>query len=194
MCRIIQLTMFDTQHIPLDKTMYLFELDDVLFPERDYILQIYYLFASFVEFTEGRPLAKELTEYMRQVYLEDGHASVYNRSAREYGFQTDYSENFERLMANGHLPLKLYLYNEVKLLLAAILERGAKIAVLTKGNPVMQLNKLKHLDWQGLDQGVKVYFIDELDFRNIEPFGYIATENQISKDDILFLKEPWAKL
>lgn len=186
--------MFSTQHIPTDKKMYLFELDEVLFPEKDYCLQIYYLFAQFVAFTEARAVAEPLTRYMKEVYLDQGHAAVYPQAARAYAFQADYLENFERLMANGQLPLKLYLFNEVKLLLASILERDGQIGVLTKGNPVMQLNKLKHLDWQGLDQGVRAYFQDELDFRNIEPFNYIASENQLSVDDIVFIQEPWPKL
>ncbi|MGO1596191.1 MAG: HAD family hydrolase [Sphingobacterium sp.] len=186
--------MINTNHIPLDKKLYLFELDDVLFPERDYLLQIYYLFAKFVEFSEGRALAEPLVDYMKQVYAEKGHSRVYALAAQQFAFREDYAENLERLIANGHLPLKLYLFNSVKLLLASILERKAHFAVLTKGNPMTQLNKLKYLDWQGLDQGVKIYFQDELDFRNIEPFRYIATENQVSEDEIMFINEPWTTL
>jgi len=30
---------------PEDKKVYVFELDDVVFPKKDYLLQVYYLFA-----------------------------------------------------------------------------------------------------------------------------------------------------
>jgi hypothetical protein len=69
------------------------------------------------------------------------------------------------------------------------LERGSSIAILTKGNPALQLNKVKHIDWQGFDKNVKIYFIDELSFRNIEPFSYIASENQITESDLIFIQD-----
>ncbi|MCT1531146.1 HAD hydrolase-like protein [Sphingobacterium daejeonense] len=181
--------MIDISKIPLDKKLYLFEVDDVLIPKKDYLLQIYYLFAQFVEFTEGKSMATDMVSFMKDVYLEKGEDAVYEMTSERFGFSNDYKENFERLMVNGHLPLKLYLFNEIKLLFASILERGSSIAILTKGNPALQLNKVKHIDWQGFDKNVKIYFIDELSFRNIEPFSYIASENQITESDLIFIQD-----
>ena len=184
----VQFSMLDISKIPLDKKLYLFEVDDVLFPKKDYLLQIYYLFAQFVEFSEGKPLAAEMVEFMKEIYMEQGEAAVYESTASKFLFSRDYKENFERLMVNGHLPLKLYLFNQTKLLFASLLERGAKIGILTEGNPLLQLNKVKHIDWQGFDKNVKIYFVDELNFRNIEPFSYIASENQITESDLIFIQ------
>lgn len=192
--RFVPFNMIDFSNIPLDKKLYLFEVDDVLFPKKDYLLQIYYLFSQFVEFTEGRPISAELVNYMKDYYLEKGEDDLYNQAAKKFNFSNDYQENFERLMVNGHLPLKLFLFNEIKLLFASILENGGQIAILTKGNPALQLNKLKHLDWQGFDRNVKIYFIDELNFRNIEPFNYIASENQITQSDLIFIEDNIARL
>lgn len=185
--------MIDFSQIPQNKKLFLFEIDDVLFPKKDYLLQIYYLFAQFVEFTEARPIASEMIEFMKETYLEKGEEVVYSKTAEKFNFLNDYRENFERLMANGHLPLKLFLYNEIKLLFASIIERGANIAILTKGNPVLQLNKLKHMDWQGFDKNVKIYFVDELNFRNIEPFSYIASENHLTESDLIFIEDNLSK-
>ncbi|MEJ5052826.1 hypothetical protein [Sphingobacterium sp. MYb382] len=46
--------------VAFDKSVYVFEIDDILFPKRDYLLQVYYLFANFIEYTEGKSIAKEL--------------------------------------------------------------------------------------------------------------------------------------
>jgi len=181
--------MIEISQIPQDKKLYLFEVDDVLFPKKDYLLQIYYLFAQFVEFTESRAVATEMVNYMKETYEERGEDGIYESTAKKFQFTTDYSENFERLMVNAHLPLKLLLFNEIKLLFASIIERGSKIAILTKGNPALQLNKLKHIDWQGFDRNVKIYFVDELSFRNIQPFSYIASENHITESDLIFIED-----
>jgi len=55
-----------------------------------------------------------------------------------------------------------------------------------KGNPLMQLNKIKHMEWGPLASKLKVYFVDELKFRNLEPLDYIAEELQIAKNDFIY--------
>ena len=176
------------KEIPLTKKIYLFEMDDVLYAKQDYLLQIYYLFAQFVAFTESTDIAPDIVNYMQKIYLEKGEERVFEETNDHFKFKTDYQENFNRLMVNGQLPLKLLLFTEIKLLFASIIERGGQIAVLTTGNPALQLNKLKHVDWQGFDKNIKVYFIDELHLRNLQPFPYIATENNVDKSELYFIE------
>ena len=49
----------------------------------------------------------------------------------------------------------------------------------------MQLNKLKHLDWQGLDKNIKVFFVDELLFRKLNPITYLAQDYQVNENDLV---------
>ena len=44
--------MFTYTDIDARKKAFVFELDNVLYPEKDYLLQVYYLFASFLEYSE----------------------------------------------------------------------------------------------------------------------------------------------
>src|SRR5690606_42062687 len=85
--RFVQFNMIDFSNIPLDKKIYLFEIDDVLFPKKDYLLQIYYLFSQFAEFTEGRPIATELVNYMRDYYLENGEDHLFQQTAKKFNFR-----------------------------------------------------------------------------------------------------------
>ncbi|QBQ42413.1 hypothetical protein [Sphingobacterium psychroaquaticum] len=174
--------------IPLDKVLYLFEVDDILFPKRDYLLQVYYLFANFVEFTEGQAIAKEVVDFMKARYEEEGEAAVLPKTRAHFNLGESYVGNFERLKANAQLPLRLYIPEDSKEMFRTLLEAGKNIALLTRGNPVEQLNKLKHIDWQELDQlrgQLKIYFTDELLFRGIEPIAYIAEEYGIRAEDVL---------
>lgn len=171
---------------PKDKKIYLFELDDVLYPKQDFLLQVYYLFAQFLEFTEARPISAEMTAFMKDTLLSKGEDAVFAATAEQFALKEEYRENFERLQANGHLPLKLFLFDEIKNLFKELSASGKQIAVLTKGNPALQLNKLRHIDWEGYDKKLKVYFVDELAFRDIEPFSYIASENNVNVEDLHF--------
>lgn len=170
-----------------DKSVYVFEIDDVLFPKRDYVLQIYYLFANFVEYTEGRAIAKRMVAFMKDTFEEAGEEAVLPKTILEFELPETYRENFERLKANAHLPLKLILKDDIKTLLLSLFEQGKKVGILTDGNPVEQLNKLKHIDWQELSeflQSLRVFFIRELEFRGIQPMDYLVEEYQVPADEI----------
>ncbi len=171
-----------------DKSLYLFEVDNILYPERDFILQIYYLFGQFIEFTESRPLAADITQFMKSRYEAGDVEDLLAETKKQFELTQDYAENFERLQANGHLPLKLLLFDHIKDSFQALSAAGKDLAILTAGNPVLQLNKLRHIDWQGWDSQIKIYFTDELTFRNLDPFSYIASEFGVEKTAIAYIR------
>lgn len=175
------------EQMPMDKAVYCFELDDVLFSRRDYLLQVYYLFANFAAFTEGLATAKDMTVFMKNAYLHQGEEKVFELTKETFGLKDSYDDNFKRLQANAQLPLKLLLYAEAESFLLSLYQSGKKIAILTKGNPVEQLNKLKHIDWGKFEEyknTLKVYFIDELRFRNIDPVEFIADDFEVPTSQI----------
>ena len=173
--------------VPFDKSVYLLGLDDTLFPQRDYLLQVYYLFANFMEYTEGKPIAKAIVEFMKNSYEQEGADSVLEKTLTHFQLPTSYSDNFERLKANANLPLRLLIPEETKILLQDLHAKGKELAILTDGNPVEELNKLKHLDWQDLEpirDQLRVFFTKELEFRNLEPLTFIAEAYSVPVDAI----------
>lgn len=177
--------------LSIDKELYIFELDNVLFPKRDYLAQVYYLFGSFYEFNEGSTKTNDLAQFMTKVYDIHGEEAVFTATKTMFNIDDKYEDNFNRLMANAQLPLKLEIYPEIKAKLTKLIEHGKNIAILTEGNPVEQLNKLKFIDWQGLEElksSLKVYFMDELNFRSIKPLEYIASEYNLELNNLVYLK------
>lgn len=173
--------------LPKDKKVYAFELDDVLFPRRDYILQVYYLFAQFVDFTEGKNAALEIVDFMKDTYESAGEEGMVEKMQHQFKLTKDYTENFARLLANAHLPAKLFLYDDVRDVIVQLQNNQKYVAVLTKGNPVEQLNKLRHIDWQGLDNALKVYFVDELHYRNLNPIDYLAKDYSVQTNMVVHI-------
>lgn len=183
--------MMQHETFSFDHAAYVFEIDDVLYPKQDYLLQVYYLFANFVEYTEGRSLAKDMIDFMKEALERIGEEEVLAETIAHFGLLDSYRENFERLKANAHLPLKLILKDSTKSLMQALFERKKQVGILTDGNPVEQLNKLKHIDWQELTSflpSLKVFFIQELRFRNIRPIDFLQEEYALSADEIMIVK------
>src|SRR5690606_3170194 len=68
--------MMNNEAFSFDKSVYVFEIDDVLYPKRDYLLQVYYLFSNFVEYTEGQSLATEIVDFMKAAFDTEGEKVV----------------------------------------------------------------------------------------------------------------------
>ncbi|WP_374163449.1 HAD family hydrolase [Arcticibacter sp. MXS-1] len=144
------------------KKAFIFELDNVLYPEKDYLLQVYYLFASFLEYTEAYPPAAELVSFFSKAYEHAGPKLIFDKAAEAFGIHQKYRENFRRLHQQARLPLKLLLFDHALKLLQEIVIDRKEIIIVTGGDPIQQLNKIRQTEWNGLEKYLRVYFADEL--------------------------------
>jgi FMN phosphatase YigB (HAD superfamily) len=144
-----------------DNQAFIFELDDVLYPKKDYLLQVYYLFAQFMEYTEQLN-ATEILSFMQAFYSKEGEAELFLKTTEHFNLPLKYQYNFELLHENARLPLKLLLFAPVLDFMKHILGEGKRIFLLADGNPTQQLNKIKQVEWNGLETHLVAYFTEEI--------------------------------
>jgi FMN phosphatase YigB (HAD superfamily) len=173
----------------VDHEAFVFELDDVLYPEKDYWLQVYYLFAQFIEYGE-QVEAEGIVRFMEESYRDQGRQGIFERTAAQFSLPEKYKVNFDLLQQNVRLPLKLLLFAPVLDFLEAVREAGKPVFLLVEGDPVMQLNKIRQMDWNGLEQYLKVYFLAEMAGGYKEGIERIATENELKADALLVIGRP----
>lgn len=167
-----------------DKQILIFELDDVLFPEKDYLLQVYYLFAQFIEYTEQKS-AQPIIEFMRATYENNGAEKLFEKTADQFAIDMKYKHNFDLLHQNARLPLKLLLYKNMLEFMQELVVDRKQIFIVTAGNPEQQLNKIKQTEWNGLEQYLTVYFAEELGLTKAEIFQNILNSNNLSSNQAL---------
>jgi len=143
------------------KTAFIFELDNVIYPEKDYLFQVYYLFASFLEYTELLD-AKKATDVMVDTYTDEGKKKVFDRLQEKFNVDEKYRENLNILLLTVKLPLKLLIFKNILSLLQEIIIDRKKLFIVTNGNPAQQLNKIKQIEWNGLEPYLTCYFADEI--------------------------------
>jgi len=144
-----------------DNDAFIFELDNVLYPEKDYLLQVYYLFAQFIEYGEQID-AQGIIAFMNDVYLKEGHADIFDQTAAQFGLDQKYRVNFDLLHQNARLPLKLLMFAPVLSFMQEIHQSGKKLFLLADGDPLKQLNKIRQMEWNGVEQYLTVYFTEEI--------------------------------
>lgn len=178
--------MMDITAILKNKEAVIFELDDVLLPEKDYLLQVYYLFAQFIEYTEQKDAGVTLA-FLRAEFEQNGVDKLFDKTAAQFGIDPKYKHNFELLHQNARLPLKLLLYQTMLDLMQELVVNRKKIFIVTAGNPEQQLNKIKQTEWNGLEHYLTVYFTDELKLQKAEIFQNILNDNNLLADDALVI-------
>jgi FMN phosphatase YigB (HAD superfamily) len=170
------------------KKGFIFELDNVLYPERDYLLQVYYLFANFIEFTETVPTSKELIDFLKTAYENHGPKGLFDRASEMFGIDPKYRENFDKLHYTARLPLKLVLFKPMLDLLQEMVIDRKQIFVVTNGKPEVQLNKIKQTEWNGLESYLTVYFADEIKPQpETDVFELILNKHQLLRKELVII-------
>src|SRR5690349_1374270 len=143
--------MLTYQDISPKKKAFILELDDVLYPQKDYLLQVYYLFSNFIEYSEGVPTAEELSAFFKKSYEFHGADRIFERVQEAFGLDAKYRGNFERLHSTARLPLKLLLFQNMLSLMQEMVVDRKSLFIVTNGDPEQQLNKIRQIEWNGLE-------------------------------------------
>jgi phosphoglycolate phosphatase-like HAD superfamily hydrolase len=150
----------DYKDIDKRKTAFIFELDDVLYPARDYYFQAYYLFANMLEYIELID-AKAATKVLTDTYIAEGKDAAFNRLTEHFPVAEQYRDKFENLLLTAKLPLKLLLYQNMLTLMQEIVVDRKALFIVTNGNVQEQVNKIKQTEWHGLEKYLRCYFTEE---------------------------------
>jgi len=170
------------------KQAFIFELDDVLYPEKDYLFQVYYLFAGLLEYTTLID-AKQTTDLMVNTYINEGKEFVFDRLKEKLNIDEKYRANLKHLMATAKLPLKLLLYQNMLNLLQEIVVDRKKIFIVTNGDPAKQLNKIKQTEWHGLEQYLIVYFTDESKPKpDTDAIDMLIKDHNLQRRDLMMIE------
>ena len=163
------------------------DLDNTIYPEKDYLFQVYYLIGQFVEFQEGVS-REQVTQFLVNEFLSNGRDHIFDKMIAHFELPETYLENCFRLLRTAKIPLPLLIFEDMLIRLQEASEVGLQLFVLTNGHPEQQLNKIKHLEWHGLDQHIKCYFCNEIAPKPApDAMLKLLADHQLLPSEILFL-------
>jgi HAD superfamily hydrolase (TIGR01509 family) len=171
------------------KKAFIFELDDVLYPAKDYYYQIYYLFANLLEYTELNSASKT-TELMIDTYNKKGAGEVYNELVAKLKVEEKYRDKLDIMLLTSRLPLKLLLYKNMLSFMQEVVLDRKKLFIVTNGNPQLQLNKLRQVEWHGLEPYLICYFADEsLPKPEPDVLHLLMKEHGLERRDLMMIED-----
>lgn len=172
-----------------NKKAVIITLDDALFPAKDYLLQVYYLFAEFMAYSEQLD-SKDIINFMSKLYLEEGAQNIFNKTAAKFQIPEKYQHNFSLLHETARLPLKLLLFQNVLALLQEVVVERKQLFLLAEGNPAIAINKIKQIEWNELQEYLKVYFTVEYGGSPNKTVEQLLKDEKFEKEDISLFVSP----
>lgn len=167
------------------KKAFIFAFDDVLYPKKDYLLQVYYLFSEFLTYSELLNSA-EILNFMKDEFEKNGNEQIFEKTAEKFNIPSKYNDNFNILHQTARLPLKLLLYQQILNLLQELVVERKEIFLVLDGEPQEQLNKVKQTEWHGLERYLKLYFVKEYETM-AECVKDIHTLNGLNHSETVFI-------
>lgn len=172
-----------------NKKAVIITLDDALFPKKDYLLQVYYLFSEFMAYSEQLD-SKAVVAFMSKIYQEDGETQIFEKTATKFQIPEKYQQNFKLLHETARLPLKLLLFKNVLAILQEIVVERKQLFLLAEGNPAVAINKIKQTEWHGLEAYLKVYFTVEYDGSVEKTLEHLLEDEGLMHDDVVLFTSP----
>jgi HAD superfamily hydrolase (TIGR01549 family) len=169
-------------HIFQDYNVVLFDLDDTLYPEMDYLKPA---FAAIGHFFEKRHAlnAQQVEDFLTITFTRQGRKNLFNQCFNHFeeeiqgkkrqntDLSRDYREGvvFENIFVEQCLSIlrtveiskKIHLFPYVYEVLPVLKRQGKQIFIITNGNITQQKNKVKHLQWNGLDESITLVFANQ---------------------------------
>ncbi len=172
----------------LDYSLFIFDLDNTIYNEEDYLFQGYKVICDRYSGKEPGQDKKSLFDLMIKIYYQEGRDKLFDRFLETTGSDKSYIDLFLKILRTFK-PEKPILINKTVLeFLHLLAEKKKNIFVLTNGNPQQQRNKIRHIEWQGLDKYISFIFAEEI-ARKPSPAGvsHILKTSGIGNGSAIFI-------
>ncbi len=154
----------DAKEVLFQKKVVIFDLDDTLFSEKDYVK------SGYKKIAESFPQIKDMQQKLWLAF-ESGHKAI-NYVLENEGLFSEENLNKALTVYRSHVP-EIELYEDAKTLISILKESGVRLGIITDGRPEGQKAKIKALGIESLFE--KIIITDELgglSFRKPSPEAF----------------------
>ncbi|MDG0794586.1 HAD family hydrolase [Cohnella ginsengisoli] len=174
---------------------YVFDLDDTLYDEMTYVHSGFRAVSSYLADTENID-AIECETRMRASLIAYGRGQVFDDVLASYGLLTRKSVNACLSVYRGHVP-EIELSPDARACLKRLYDAGKPVYIVTDGNKLVQLAKLRALGLYESPLIRRSYISRRYGLHNEKPSPYcfhkITLLEQASPADIVYIGDNPAK-
>ncbi len=163
-----------------------FDLDDTLYPERDYLFAAYDSIAQLVsERVGGNSLI--YSDFLKKTFIDVGRSNLFDSFINEFNLSNTVNIN-ELLSILRTNECHLFLYKKAISLLDYLQNENISITIFTNGNLIQQRNKVRCLHLKEVFPAIEVYYAAEYEPKP-SPLGLniIISDYKVSTNSTLLI-------
>lgn len=168
--------------------LFIFDLDNTIYDEEDYLFAAYRNISDKLSQEYPAFSSRELHTILLDLYMKEGREKLFDKFLSNTGLGKNLLPICLSILRNFRPDRLIPIFDETRDILRALKSSGKIIFVLTNGNPEQQKNKIRSLEWEGLDEGITFILADEIEPKP-SPAGvlHILERSGISADKSLFI-------
>ena len=134
----------------LSYRVFIFDLDNTIYNEEEYLFQGYAAIARFLASASGVINEEVFFQELKNIFLKEGRPGLFNKVIKKFHLDHSLVSDCIRILHTVEITDKLKINPKIRLLLAE-LKRAGK-----------QINKVKNIDWGELVDYFQVLYANEL--------------------------------
>jgi HAD superfamily hydrolase (TIGR01549 family) len=144
-------------------SLFIFDLDNTIYNEKDYLFQAYMAIAD--KFARIIPSynKNELYHILKDLYMKEGRERVFDKFLDTVRLDHNHMPECLEILRTFKPEKPLIIDKVLMKFLRSLIKLKKSIYILTNGNTGQQKNKIKHIQWDGLDEHICFVFADEIE-------------------------------
>ena len=137
--------------------IYIFDLDNTLYDERQYLFHVYQKIAKSINRVydiEWQAVYNDLMKYFEKF----GRKELFDSIIEKHNIPKNEIKNMLKILRTCNFSGKIPLFPEMFIFLKYLIKNNKKIYIVTNGNVIQQKNKVENIDWQGFYKFINVIF------------------------------------
>lgn len=147
-------------HIQGEYNTYLFDLDNTLYRETDYLFAAYEAIAMEIE--RKYSIEKEtIANFLKSTFLKNGREGLFDNLIARFMLKQEDLDSYLKLLRSVELPEKIKLFPAAYKMLMHLSASKKRIAIITNGNVSQQKNKIRQIDWREMKEMFDIVYANE---------------------------------
>lgn len=177
------------EELSLAYNYFIFDLDNTLIEETDYLFQGYFEIADHIAQKNKSLDIEDLYIFLTSRFINEGRKEIFNKLFEEYSINNIEIKDCLRILRTFEVKKSMTLFPECKSAIIFFQEREKNLFIVTNGNVLQQKNKVRNTNWGKLKmESIPVVFANEIAPKPSEQsFNFLRTEHGIKEKETLMI-------
>lgn len=151
----------------------IFDLDDTLYPEIQYLDGAYKSIANFIA-KNTNISSEKIYNYLTLQFSESGRHLLFDRLLSNFNINSAILPEMLKILRTFKPKKEILLYSKIYKILPALISKSKYTFVVTNGNVEQQKNKVKNINWKNLNENLIFIYANTLNKKpSPESFNFI---------------------